>query len=150
MPLKHLQHMQHPPIHFYNINIKQLQYTSETPETLEAYICNRGGEGWAGRFWPSRREPAASHGARAPPAPPALMGALGSAGEDMRCHNMCAPTALVGSAACTTTMGDGWTNDEGASGTGDWDGCAARPTMRHGAVGRRAWHGSCNVLPPRG
>jgi hypothetical protein len=40
MPLKHLQHVQHPPIYFYNIKMKQLQHTSEMSETLKTYICN--------------------------------------------------------------------------------------------------------------
>jgi hypothetical protein len=45
MPLKHLQHMQHVQyllIYFCNIHMKQLQHTSETPKTLETYICNIG------------------------------------------------------------------------------------------------------------
>ena len=40
MPLKHLQHVQDPSIYFCNIKMKQLQYTSETSETLETCICN--------------------------------------------------------------------------------------------------------------
>jgi len=35
-----LKHLQHPPIYFYNIKMKQLQHISETSETLETYICN--------------------------------------------------------------------------------------------------------------
>jgi hypothetical protein len=44
MPLKHLQHMQHPLIYFCNIHMKLLQHTSETSETIKTYICNIGGE----------------------------------------------------------------------------------------------------------
>jgi hypothetical protein len=44
MPLKQLQHMQHPPIYFCNVHMKQMQHTSETSETFETYICNTGGE----------------------------------------------------------------------------------------------------------
>jgi hypothetical protein len=40
MPLKHLQHLQHPPIYFYNIHMKQLQHTSKTSKTLKTYACN--------------------------------------------------------------------------------------------------------------
>jgi hypothetical protein len=40
MPLKHLQHVQHPSIYFCNIHIKQLQHTSETCATFEIYACN--------------------------------------------------------------------------------------------------------------
>jgi hypothetical protein len=68
---------------------------------------------------------------RAPLALPALMDALGSGGEDMRRHGTCAPTAMARSAACAMTIGDGRTDDEGASGIGVKDGRAARPTMRH-------------------
>ena len=53
--------------------------------------------------------------ARAPPTPAALVGALGSVGEDMRRHGTCAPVARP------TTMGDGQTPRERAaqvSGTG--------------------------------
>jgi hypothetical protein len=28
------------PIYFYNTNIKHLQHTFQTPETLETYVCN--------------------------------------------------------------------------------------------------------------
>jgi hypothetical protein len=44
MPLKHLQHMQHPSIYFYNIHMKLLQHASETFEIIETYICIIGGE----------------------------------------------------------------------------------------------------------
>ena len=57
MPLKHLQHTQHPDlllqhvseilatyatslIYFCNIHMKQLQHTSETSKTLETCACN--------------------------------------------------------------------------------------------------------------
>jgi hypothetical protein len=68
---------------------------------------HRGGEGRAGRFWPSGSKPTASHGARAPQALLALVGALGSTREDLR-----RLVAMAGSAACATTMGDGWTARE--------------------------------------
>jgi hypothetical protein len=73
---------------------------------------HRGGEGRAGRFWPSGSKPTASHGARAPQALLALVGALGSTREDLRRHGICALVAMAGSAACATTMGDGWTARE--------------------------------------
>jgi hypothetical protein len=70
-----------------------------------------------------------NHGAGAPPAPPALVGALGSAGEELRCHGTCASTTMAGSMACAMTIGDEWMDGEGASGTGVWDGRVARPVM---------------------
>ena len=83
--------------------MKQLQHRSETPETLETYICNIGKENAGlvdfGRRGQSRR--------RAPPALLALMGALSSAEEDLRRHDTCAPTAMAGSAVRPTAMGDG-------------------------------------------
>ena len=62
-----------------------------------------------------RWEPTVSRGARAPPVPAKLVGALGSAGEDLRRHGMCAPTAMTGSAARPTAMGDGRTTRERAT-----------------------------------
>jgi hypothetical protein len=63
MPLKHLQHMQHPLIYFCNIKMKQLQRTSKTSETLKhtfaTYVSsyrgvfNRRGRWSPGRRWPS-------------------------------------------------------------------------------------------------
>ena len=59
----------------------------------------------------------ASGGARAPPAPPTLVGTLGLAGEDLGHHSTCTPVAMAGS---VTLDGDGrWMDDEGASGTSD-------------------------------
>jgi hypothetical protein len=60
----------------------------------------------ASRFRSSGWEPAASHGARAPPAPATLVGAFGSAGEDLRHHDTCVPAAIAGSVARPTAMGD--------------------------------------------
>jgi hypothetical protein len=37
------QHVQHLPIYFCNIHMKQMQHTFEMHETLETYICNIGG-----------------------------------------------------------------------------------------------------------
>jgi len=98
-------------------------------------------EGWASQFRLSGWEPAASHDARAPLAPPTLAGALGSAMEDMRRHDTCAPAAMAGSAAHAMVMGDGRAIGEGASGTGDWDGRVARPTMGCSMVGGRSTDG---------
>ena len=42
MLLKHMQHVEHPPIYFCNIHNKQLQHTFKTTETPETYICNIG------------------------------------------------------------------------------------------------------------
>jgi hypothetical protein len=50
MPLKQLQHVQHPLIYLYNICTKQMQHTSKTPKTLETYIL------YVGSFMPSFRE----------------------------------------------------------------------------------------------
>jgi hypothetical protein len=85
-------------------------------ETLEIYICNIR-EGNARPVQNVHSEATATRNVRAPKAPPALVGALGSAEEDLRRHGICAPAAMVGSAACTTEMGDGWMDGEGASGT---------------------------------
>ena len=106
-------------IYFFNIHIKQLQHTSQTSETLETYICNIGeGKPGAGRFRSSGWDPAASGGTRAPLAPGTLVGALGSAEEDLRRHGTCAPTAMAVSAARPTAMGDERTTSErGAQGT---------------------------------
>jgi hypothetical protein len=98
---------------------------------------HRGGEDRAGQFWPLGLDPTVSRGARASPAPPALVGSFGSAGEDLRHHGTCAPVAIAGSAACAIAMGDGWTYGEGASGTSVWEGRVVWPTMGpvgHGAV----------------
>ena len=76
-----------------------------------------------------------SHGARASPAPSTLMGALGSVGEDLRCHGTCAPVAMAGSAACAMAMGDGRTDGNRAIDTDVWDRRAAWPVIGRGAVG---------------
>jgi hypothetical protein len=87
-------------------------------ETIASYIWNvwntwnihmqhRTVEGRVGRFQTSGWEPTVSHDAWAPPAPPMLVGAHGSAKEDLRHHGMCAPAAMAGSAAHATTMEDG-------------------------------------------
>jgi len=68
---------------------------------------HRGGKGWASRFRPSRREPTASRGWPAPPAPPTLAGALGLARQDLSCHGTCAPAAMAGLAARPMALGDG-------------------------------------------
>jgi hypothetical protein len=44
-----------------------------------------------------------------------LVGALGSAGDDLRCHGTCAPAAMAGSAARPTAIGDGRTARERAT-----------------------------------
>ena len=54
MLLKHLQHVQHPPIYFCSIHNKQLQHTFETTKTLETCICIIG-EGKPGPVDSSRR-----------------------------------------------------------------------------------------------
>jgi hypothetical protein len=92
MPLKHLQHMQyvqHPPIYFCNTEMKQLQHTSKTFETLETQY--KMGKVKVSRFRAPRWEPATSRSVRAPPAPAVLVGALGSVEEDLRRHGTCAP-----------------------------------------------------------
>jgi len=53
-----------------------------------------------------------SGGTRAPPAPGTLVGALGSAEEDLRHHGTCAPAAMAGSAVRPTAVGDGRTARE--------------------------------------
>jgi hypothetical protein len=86
MPLKHLQHVQHPLIYFCNIKIKQLQHTSEMSKTLETYIYDIGeGKDRAGRFsrWGGSRRRAA------------LISALGSPRKDLRHYDMCAPAAMA-------------------------------------------------------
>jgi hypothetical protein len=103
----------------------------------------RGGEGRAGRFWLSGQEPMANRGMRAPLAPPALVGAHGSAGEDLRSHGTCAPAAMARSEACVMVIGDGRKDHEGESSTGDWDGArVARPARGAQGDGRRAQRGS--------
>ena len=87
MPLKHLQHMQHPDL-LCNIHMKHLQHTSETSETLEIYICNIR-ERWSGPV-------DSDHGARAPPARVALMGALGSAWDRPKARNGTTSTSRGG------------------------------------------------------
>jgi hypothetical protein len=64
-----------------------------------------------------------------------LVGAFDSVREDLRCHGTCAPAAMAGSVACTAVMGDGWTDSEGASSTGAWDGRVAWPAMGRVVVG---------------
>jgi hypothetical protein len=73
------------------------------------YICNIG---------------VRARGARAPPALSALVGALGSAEEDLRRNDKCALAAMARSAACVMAMGDVGTARERAqvSGTGAWRG----------------------------
>jgi len=143
MPLKHLQHMQHPPIYFYNIKINQLQHTSETSETRETYICNIG-EGRPGQSFPTvgvgaNGEPRL----RAPPAPATLVDALGSAREDLRRHNTCAPAAMAGSAVHPTAMGDGrMTRERAAHVTRTQVSGAGSEGTRHGRDGGRAWRDS--------
>jgi hypothetical protein len=103
-----MQHVQHPPLYFCNIKMKQLQHTSKMSKILESYICNVG-------------ERKVSRSTRAPPAPATFVGALDSTREYVRCHDICAPTAMAGSVACATAIGDERTR-EGASGVSDWDG----------------------------
>jgi hypothetical protein len=50
----------------------------------------------------------------------------------------CALVAMAGSAACATAKGDGWTDGEGVSAIGVWDGQATRPAIGPGAVGHGA------------
>jgi hypothetical protein len=76
-----------------------------------------------------------SRGARALLAPGALVGALGSAGEDMRRHDTFAPAAMARSAAPPTTMGDGWTVRERAA-------QVTRTGTARPAMGGRARRGS--------
>jgi hypothetical protein len=56
-----------------------------------------------------------SSGARAPRVPTMLVGAIGSAGEDLRRHGTCIPADMVGSAARLTAMSDGRTARERAA-----------------------------------
>jgi hypothetical protein len=83
--------------------------------------------------------PVASRGARAPPAPIALVGALGSAREDLSCHDMCALAAMAGPVTRATMIGVR-TDCEGAGGTGD---CTGHDAAGDGAPGssRRACSG---------
>jgi hypothetical protein len=131
-----MKYVQHPLIYFYNIKVKQLQYTSETSKTLETHMQHRGGENWASRFCLSGSEPVARRDMRAPLALPALMGALGSAWvrRDLTRHNTSASAAVAGLAACVTSMGDERIDGERASGIGVWDGHAARPAIGHGTA----------------
>jgi len=129
-----------------------LQHNYETSQTLETYIFNIGERKvGAGRFWLLGWDTAASGSVRAPPAPATLVGALGSAGEDMRHHSTCTPATMVGSAARPTMMGDGWMAREQAtqlsgtqvSSTGERRrerGRAAQPAMveGHDVAARRA------------
>jgi hypothetical protein len=82
--------------------MKHLQYTFEIYKILETYICNIGeGEARADRFRSSGWEPAASYGARAPPAPVILVGALGSVERPEAPQHM-RPAVIGRAAACAT------------------------------------------------
>jgi len=73
-------------------------------------------------------------GARAPPVPSALVGALGSAEEDLRRHGTCAPAAMA--RVSGVRDGDGRRTDgEGANDTGVSDTRMARPVMSVGRWG---------------
>jgi hypothetical protein len=93
-------------------------------------------------FWSSGWDSAESSGARALPTPPTLVGLLGSAREDLRRHNTCAPATMAGLATRPMAMGDGTAREratQGArarGGTGDWGkGTRSRPLSADGRRG---------------
>jgi hypothetical protein len=78
----------------YNILDLVLQHQDEN--NYNKHLKHREREGRVSRFQASRWELAASRGARALPTPATLVGALDSAGEDLRRHDTCAPADMAG------------------------------------------------------